>query len=94
MSLVVQVSKVVDLKAPQQRANKERERHQCDTTQLDEYQHIGEKLTLKVVNAFQATQEIQKKVTEKIMENPTEKDEEECTEISTKVKEVVDEVKE
>ena len=93
ISPVVQVSKVVDLKAPQQRANKERERHQCDTTQLDEYQDIGEKLTLKVFNAFQATQESHEKVTKKLMENPTEKDEEECLEIRMEIKEAVDEVK-
>ena len=93
ISPVVQVSKVVDLKALQQRANKERERHQFDTTHLDEYQDTCEKLTLKVFNAFQATQESHEKVTEKLMENPTEKDEEESTEISTELKEVVDEVK-
>ena len=57
MPLVVQVTKEVELKELQQNVLKAQTcQHQC-TTQLEEFQDIGEKLSLKAVTALQTVQE-------------------------------------
>ena len=93
MPPIVQVTKAVELKVLQQRETKEREHHQCRTTQLDESQVFGEHFTLKAVNVLQATQDSQKEVNAKLVEHPYEQDVEECTMISKNTKDAVEEVK-
>ena len=81
------------MKALQQRANKVRERHQCRTTQLDEFQDIGEQLGMKELNTLQATKESHKQVTNKVTWHPMEQHVEECVEVKMNSKTMVDEVK-
>ena len=55
MPPIVQVIKVVELKALQQRANKSRERHQHRAIELDQFHDLGEKLAMKDKHAIQVT---------------------------------------
>ena len=61
--------------------------------QLEEFQHIDEKLVLKEVNALQAVQEIHKEVITNTMDHPYQQDVADCTDISDRVKVQVEEVK-
>ena len=54
MNPILQVTKTLELKALQQRVNKARERQECRTMQLDEFQYINMQLVLKAVDALQA----------------------------------------
>ena len=70
MPPVVQVTKVVELKALQQRVAKSRDHHQRHTSQLDEFQYVGAQLLVKAVSVMQEVQEGRKDVTTKIDEHP------------------------
>ena len=91
MPPIVQVTKIAELKALQQHVTKMRE-CQCRTTQLKEFQDIGEQLSLKAVNALQAVQESRREVTATIVEHLLEQDVEDCMGISDKIKAQVEEV--
>ena len=56
--MVIQVTKATKLKALRNRASKERERHQCRTTQLYTFKELGESLALKDMDGLTAFKNI------------------------------------